>query len=134
VSKLYQGSIVWIPLADHRGHNFYNRPVIILVRTDEITSASELFGVVASNTAYHETPRPHEYIEVPHHPQGLVCTKLKKGTVAICTWLESFKTSDVRPENIGGRVPQQVLEIIVLKIREIFGARRPVMLDSEPDG
>ena len=82
MAELCQGRILWTPVADHNGHNCYDRPVVILTPSKEIAAADELVGVVASNTAYREEPRPHTYVELPFHPSGRVCTGLKKGTVA----------------------------------------------------
>ena len=110
---LCQGRIVWAEIADKRGHNRYHRPVIILTANEEIASSDILVGVVASNTAYFESPRPTSYIELPYQPQGKVGTKLRKPTVAMCEWIEEFEKAKVLPENIGGLVEPVLLELIL---------------------
>ena len=115
--ELCQGRIVWAVVPDKHGHNAYPRPVIILTPQNEISSATELFGVVASNTASRTAPRPSSYIEIPHHPLGMVRTKLKVPTVAVCEWLVSIERSQII--STGGIVPPHVLEAVILKVREL---------------
>ena len=129
MSKLCQGRIVWTVVADRNGV-CKKHPVVILTRTDEIVSSDELIGVVASHTAYLQQPRPHTYVELPHQPDGRVGTLLKKGTVAVCTWLAPVKKSDLTAECIGGLVSPITLEPVVQKVREVFGAKQPIYLDD----
>ena len=92
-------------------HNRYPRPVIILTPDAEIETAQELFGVVASNTAALMNPRPPHCIELPFHPTGRVGTKLRKPTVAVCTWIVSIKKDEI--EDFGGVVPPRIIQGIL---------------------
>jgi hypothetical protein len=102
MARLCQGRIVWTPVADRNGHNRYARPVVILTSDDEIARADELFGVVASNTAVMTNPRPACCIELPYHPLGNVATRLRKPTVAVCTWIVNVRKDDI--DDVGGIV------------------------------
>lgn len=114
---LRRGRIVWTPVADERGHNRYPRPVVILTADEEIAAVDELFGVVASNTAAQMNPRPPHCVELPFHPSGRVVTKLKKPSVAVCTWIVSVKKSEI--EDYGGIVPPKIVQQILETRRSI---------------
>jgi len=90
--------------------------VIILNRTEEITTAEKLTGVVVSHTASLCNPRPSYYVEIPYHPQGMVRTKLKKPCVAVCDWLVEFD-KQVPESDICGIVPPRLLELIIETVR-----------------
>jgi hypothetical protein len=120
MDDLCQGRIIWIEVADPRGKNAYARPVVILTPTAEIDSSTTLFGVVASNTAFYKEPRPDSYIEIPYHPQGMVRTRLRKPTVAICEWIAKIDKSRAEAAEAGGIVPPRVLKAIIDKVREIY--------------
>jgi hypothetical protein len=97
-------------------------PVIILTQTAEIPTEPEWVGVVCSHSGARKSPRPLEYIEIPHHPKGVGPTKLSKETVAICTWLTTIpRTSPPCFRVTEGVVPRAVMELIVTTIIEIHG-------------
>jgi hypothetical protein len=120
VAHLCTGRIVWTQVADPRGHNRYPRPVVILTPDSEIEATEELFGVVASNTAALMNPRPPHCIELPFHPTGRVATKLKKATVAVCTWIVSVKKDAI--EDFGGVVPPRLVQTILATRKAIDAA------------
>lgn len=91
---------------------------MILTRSDEIATATDLVGVVASSTAAKQDPRPNYYIEIPYHPSGRVCTKLKQPTVAVCNWSVTVIKNEIDEANIGGHVPPTIMELIVNKYLE----------------
>jgi hypothetical protein len=113
VSKLFQGRIVWAPYADKNGYNNYPRPVVILTLTAEIPAQTELVGVIASSTSALITPRPHYWIELPHHPSRRVSTKFDRPTVAMCDWQVHVSVAEIKDEDIGGHVCLELLELVV---------------------
>jgi hypothetical protein len=101
---------------DGNGHNDYDRPVIIMTPDEEIANGEELYGIVCSHSSALKNPLPHYYIALPYQPQGKVRTKLKKPTVAICTWAIPVKRESIK--SCGGTVPPGTLELIIDKARE----------------
>lgn len=123
VPSLCQGRIVWIAVADARGH-VKRRPVIIITSDDDIDAAEELVGVVCSHTSVHVQPRPKDYFEVPYDPAGVCRSKLRKPTVAICRWTVSLTKSALallEKDDYGGIVPATVLEPIVDTAVKLLG-------------
>jgi hypothetical protein len=113
VPSLCQGRIVWVPIADRNGHNRYHRPFIILTPNEHIADSEQLIGVVGSNTAALLNPRPPFCIDLRYHPTGMVETRLRKPTVAICGWIAQVAKADIEPHNIGGIVPPSIIESIL---------------------
>ena len=131
--NLRQGQIVWVPVADKNGY-CKEHPVIILTPTEDIDSAPQLFGVVASHTAAKRHPRPDHYLPIPHHPQRLCSTKLPRETVAVCDWVVPVKKREITVPNTGGFVQPRVLEAICAKCDEIAQAKLKAATRNQSSG
>ena len=101
---------------DRNGKNDYDRPVLIVTSNADIAAGCDLYGIVCSSSSANRDPRPHYFIALPFQPQGAVRTKLKRSTVAICTWVIRINPSDIK--SVGGTVPLEVMELIIDKARE----------------
>ena len=122
MARLCQGQIVWAWAADPKGNNFKRRPIVILTRNHEVNATDDLFGVVASHTAWCRKPWPSCYVELPHDPNGDCPTMLRKPTVADCSWVIHFLKSGI--EDVAGIVPSLLIEMILIKVEaERLGKR-----------
>jgi hypothetical protein len=118
VSELSQGRILWAIVADQHGHSKH-RPVVILDRTVEISTAKPLTCVVASHSAALKQPRRDSWIELPWSESADTETKLRKPTVAVCEWLAAVDASRITENDVGGIVPQSIMLEIIQKVTRI---------------
>ena len=106
---LRRGEIVLAEVTDPQGQNRKPRPLVILTPTEEIREGEHFVAVAVSSTFPH--PVPDDCVELPYHPAGQARTRLRKPSVAVCSWLVPLTHTDViRP--IGWVPDQQMLAIL----------------------
>ena len=113
--SLCQGRILWLEIADPLG-NIKRRPVVIVTPNDQIESATTLAGIICSTTSARVRPRPADYIKIPHDPNRVCRTKLRKPTVAVCRWavqLSKESLAAVDEDDYGGVAPPRVVQAII---------------------
>ena len=108
---LQQGAVVFVEIRDPSGKNPKIRPVVIT----EIESAELLQGVAVSATAFHDDPRPPQYVVLPWQREGRVMTGLNKPCVAVCDWITEFPQDDI--DRVSGSVPTEILLTILSNVQ-----------------
>ena len=116
MASLVQGRIVYCHVADPQGRNPKIRPIILVDLEPEKIPLEEPLHGVCLTTQVGEASR-EDCIPVPWHPQGNVITKLTGECEAVCTWLVSFRRTDV--QSARGLVPPKDMSKILEKLREI---------------
>ncbi len=106
---LQRGQIIQAEVADPQGKNRKVRPLIILTPTEEIREGERFVAVAVSSTFPH--PIPEDCVELPYHPAGQVRTRLRKPSVAVCSWHIGLLHTDVI-QPIGWVPNQQMLAIL----------------------
>jgi mRNA-degrading endonuclease toxin of MazEF toxin-antitoxin module len=126
VPSFRRGEIVLAEVTDPQGQNRKPRPLIILTPTEEIREGERFVAVAVSSTFPH--PVPNDCVELPYHPAGQSRTRLRKPSVAVCSWLVPLIHSDVI-RSIGW-VPDQHLLAILEKVK---GHTNPTQPGTQKD-
>lgn len=91
---------------DKNGMPGKDRPLVILASDDD-----RVWGVICSNKAALQNPRPTPHVVLPFSPDGTCHTKLEKPTLALCFWYDYLEKSEIR--KTGGCIPgAELLEIL----------------------
>lgn len=122
MASIIQGRIIWYPVADARGFNRYPRPLVVLTPNAALAVEPVAVGVVCSHTAALRSVQQRNWTPLPHHPRGMVKTKLRKPTVACCEWLAEFVPAEVKAGDCAGVVPPVVLAAILRMVMELHGS------------
>jgi hypothetical protein len=108
VAKLCQGRIVRAAVLDPQGGNEKIRPIVILTSDDEIDGADILVGVAI--TSQFSNPHDADEVPLPWSASGRSVTRLRKPSVAKCSWLCVIEKHNV--VELKGVVRQQELQRI----------------------
>jgi hypothetical protein len=115
VAGIEQGRIIWVEVADPSGKNKKCRPAVVLTPTAEVRAGQPFAAVAGSTSTQH--PLSSDRIELPWDSSGNCRTRLRKRTVAVCSWLLQVREEDIR--QFGGVVPPKImLEIYRRAIRD----------------
>jgi len=76
---------------------------MVVLRSDADTT----WVKVCSNSAAEAENPPEPYVRLPFSPDGNCRTKLKKPTIAICTWYDTISTTS--EYELGGTLPNNAL-------------------------
>lgn len=109
MASLIQGTIVLANVRDPQGGNPKTRPLVLVDSTSAIRR-NEVVVAVAITSQFSE-PLADDAVLLPWHPQGLVRTRLRKPSVAKCSWMCEVRKSDVL--EVKGCVPPSVMEKII---------------------
>ncbi len=109
MADLVQGAIVLAEVGDQRGANQKVRPLVVITRTADIPAASQLVTVAITGTF--AEPLQRDEVRLQWHPRGQCRTKLRKPSVAKCSWLPIIAKSDI--QEIKGFIPLPQLQRIV---------------------
>lgn len=123
MSKLSQGRVVKVVIADPAGRNSKEHPVILIGRDDDIRNHDPVIGVIASHTAATQTPRKDCCIEIPHSGDGKCNTGFFKPTVAVCDWVVKLTKEQIAAGRLGGMVQARHVFAIHQKIAELKAKR-----------
>lgn len=123
MAKIYQGTVIRKEICDRSGKNKKPHPIVILSRNDVIATKDELVGVVASHTAAKMPNRDGHFVHLPHVDAANSSTGFTKITVAVCSWTEKIKKSEIKDDEIIGFVGPRFIEPIIEKVKEIHRKR-----------
>lgn len=114
MNDLIQGQIIEAYLPDQAGRNHKDRPAVILTSTNKVYEV-ERIRVVAVTSRFDE-PVPDVKVKLPWmYPRGgghrgHPVTGLNRPSVAICNWVCSCTTDEVK--RVGGFVPAKYFDEI----------------------
>lgn len=110
---LTQGQIIRAKVRDQQGRNPKIRPLVIVSPTPDLRSGG-VFVAVAITGQFTE-PVAEDEVLLPWHPKGLAATRLRKPSIAKCSWLCEIQKEDVI--EIKGTVPRSQMEQIIAYVR-----------------
>ena len=87
MSRVLQGSIVRAQVTDPQGGNPKQRPLVVVTTSSEIDLDGELVAVAITGEL--ATPLSDDEVLLQWHPLGRCRTRLKKPSVAKCSWLKN---------------------------------------------
>ena len=111
---LAQGCIIRAKVVDQWGRNPKCRPLVIVTATSEIRSGTP-FVAVAITGQFSQPPASDE-VMLPWHRHVMARTRLRKPSVAKCSWLCEITHEDV--VEVKGCVPRSQMEQIIERVRE----------------
>jgi mRNA-degrading endonuclease toxin of MazEF toxin-antitoxin module len=107
-AQIKQGAVVWVVVADPRGHR-KRRPVVIVSSSDDIAKGHKIVAVAITTTF--PDPAPPNHFDLPWDPTGRAGTGLRRRSAAVCNWPVAFHSEDV--EAVVGAVPAATLLLIL---------------------
>jgi mRNA-degrading endonuclease toxin of MazEF toxin-antitoxin module len=115
VPQILQGSIIRATVTDTRGQNPKTRPLVVVTGNAELSQTDSILCVAV--TGEFDNPLLPNEILLPWHPRGKCRTRLKKKSVAKCSWVCEIRHSDVL--EIKGHCPPAELELILEQIGKL---------------
>ncbi len=119
MDALRPGRIFWGVFPGRRGDG-KTRPMLVMTRRTDLIRTGRVFAIVCS-TDFTEPLLPIEVI-LPSQEDGLICTRLKRPTVAVCDWTTPYTVADI--EETSGMVPAAILQDICRKAGIAYPAER----------
>ncbi len=110
MEPLHPGRIIWHVAPGDRGSG-KTRPMVVTTRRIDIVRGKPIVAVVCS-THFREPPEPNEIL-IPSDPEGAVVTRLREKTVAVCDWLVTLQSDEIK--ETGGMVHSALLREICSK-------------------
>ena len=109
--KLRHGSIVWVELLDPQGRNPKIRPAVVITPTDDITDEGSVH--VIGITSQTNESASDVTVDLPWHRNQHPRTKLRRASVAVCTWQQIVSASEI--VEIRGQVPvPEMMQILTI--------------------
>ena len=109
---LFPSQIVWVTILDPHGTNPKLRPAVIHSITDDgmatVIAITSLTGGAPAETS----------VAIPWQRNGHPRTKLKKSSVAVCTWIDRVPMAAIQPT--AGRVPMAAMQGINDIVHRLF--------------
>ena len=104
MTTLFPSQIIWVTILDPLGRNPKSRPAVIH------TISTDGMATVVAITSQTGAAPPDVSVAIPWHRNGHPRTKLKKPSVAVCTWIDRVPFAAIQPT--AGRVPMDAMERI----------------------
>ena len=112
MTTFFPSQIVWVTILDPFGRNLKTRPAVI-----HSITADGMATVVAVTSQTSAAP-PDVSVAIPWHRNGHPRTKLKKPSVAVCTWIDRVPLAVIQPT--AGRVPIVSMKRITEILNHLF--------------
>lgn len=113
--QVLQGSIIRATVTDTRGGNPKPRPLVVITGNTELSQSDAVLAVAI--TGEFDDPPLADEILLPWHPQGNCRTRLKKRSVAKCSWVREIRKADVL--EVRGHCPEAELERILDQVEKL---------------
>lgn len=112
----HRGAIIQAVAPGKRGEGKV-RPLVVIsdaARGEEDKDATLVAVAISSTTLASPSST---LVDLPWHPEGMVSTRLRRTSVAVCDWVVELPPDSVIA--VRGRVPDETLRMIIEKVRAI---------------